>query len=155
MVKLQTSLSKIVAAMGDRVAPQTTTSRDSPTPDADTPIESTEIHEEVSLEQETSQLSLAETAEEVDEEDLREESYDEDDATALMNQLNAEAERAEESILLDDRVLDESRETSVLSIRAKRQTKSISQQPARQSSSRERDSLVNELLSDDSEEETL
>ena len=67
-------------------------------------------------------------------------------------------------MLLDDSVMDDSamtgsREVSELSIRPKSRGKTGSAQPSglRQSarSSRARDSLVNELLSDDSGEETL
>lgn len=168
MVKLHGGLTKIVNAMGEPAARATpgSNARDSSTPevDADTPIESTEIQDEESLAKETSELSITDTAVSVDPEDLEEPSYDEDDATALMNQLNAEVERAEESILLDDSVMDnsvadESRETSVLSIRPKSRGKSASAQPGglgqSARSSRARDSLVNELLSDDSGEETL
>lgn len=165
MVKLQGTLTKLVNAMGEPAARATPGSneRESTTPeiDADTPLESTEIQDEESLAKETSQLSITESAVSVDPEDLEEPSYDEDDATALENQLNMEATRADESMLLDDSVLDGSREVSELSIRPKSQSarpesklrQSERERPAR--SSRARDSLVDELLSDDSGEETL
>lgn len=165
-VKLQGAVTKIVNAMGEPAASKSD-ERESNTPeiDADTPIESTEIQEdEESLAKEASQLSIADTVASVTSSELREDTYDEDDATALQAQLQFEAQRAEESMPLDDSLMDDSamtrsREVSELSIRPKSRGKTGSSQPSglRQSarSSRARDSLVNELLSDDSGEETL
>lgn len=154
ITKLATSLSKIVGAMGDRATPVAQTSRDTATPDvdADTPIESTEIHEEEeSLAKETSELSLADS---VDSADLREATLDEDDEDALANQLQMETEKSmmqemDDSVMdEEDSLLDESREASVLSLRPK--SKSASRQPTRMSAH-----STTALSDEDSGEETL
>lgn len=152
IAKLATSLSKIVAAMGDRATPAAQTTRDSATPevDADTPIESTEIHEEEeSLAKETSELSIADS---VDSADLREATFEGDDDDALENQLQMEVTRAMEDSVMDgdDSVMDDSREASVLSIRPK--SKSASRQPTRMSA---RSNRAREMSESDSGEETL
>lgn len=151
ITKLATTLTKIVSALGERSTPAAQTTRDSATPevDADTPIESTEIHEqdEESLAKETSELSIADS---VDSADLREATFEGDDEDALANQLQLEVTRSLEDSVMEeeDSVIDESREASVLSIRPK--SKSASRQPTRMSA---RSSTA--LSDEDSGEETL
>lgn len=150
ITKLATTLTKIVSALGERSTPAAQTTRDSATPevDADTPIESTEIHEQdESLAKETSELSIADS---VDSADLREATFEGDDEDALDNQLQMEVTRAMEDSVMEeeDSVIDESREASILSIRPK--SKSASRQPTRMSA-RSSTSLSDE----DSGEETL